>query len=139
MDWDGGRKVSLEYPVAYVVCNYQSPRTPDAATIVSILVILSSFVTRVIRLHKVTSGFASRIRNLGGSLIKSIIKKAEAWSSPSHEQGHGSRVRRALLKGSSTLSRTLLYQPSCALLFTFRTIIDMYTSIFWEVSAFGSF
>ena len=89
-------------------------------TIASIIMLISGFVFRVVRLHK----------QLTADIIRKPRDSLSRWSQERLRQLFEKRV---LGRSPTCLWRTLVYRPSLAMFLAVRIISDSLTSMFFEV------
>lgn len=88
--------------------------------IVSILLLLFSFGTRVVKLHEVLSRFAKRrIRDLVGRWYKAMLRWLYTFSNGAQH--------------SNNLKRSLLFRPALSIFLVARLWTDLYSSMLSEV------
>ena len=116
--------MSLKYPGEYAICHFNHAPSPSCESynsmIVSILLLLFSFGTRVVKLHEVLSRFAKRrIRDLGGRWYKAMLRWLYTFSNGAQH--------------SNNLKRSLLFRPALSMFLVARLWTDLYSSMLSEV------
>ncbi|KAH0365191.1 hypothetical protein KCU65_g6278, partial [Aureobasidium melanogenum] len=92
--------------------------------IISATGILLSLVTRFIRTFRRTDDIATSIRRRSSRRYRATLEKCYGWILDREKKGF-------VLSGS--LTRTIVFQPALALFVLLKAIVDIYTSIFWEI------
>lgn len=125
-------------PNRYAVCSFKHMGKIEATSLVpaaiSMVVIFSSFVTRVVKLHKTLSDALGVIRLTVGRKYIAALDQLHSWTHDCSEPPEilGS-VHGRWKKVGVSLVRSLAYQPACAMFIAIRTAIDAFTSTFYEV------
>lgn len=129
-------------PSDHVACLFTGISDQDPASydymIVSVMVISTSFLARVIRLYPHLS---ERLKHLKGFLsqkTRQSLRFLHEWMSNLLKDTDTTRVKRPY-KVFASLVRSLVYQPACALFLILRAISDILASLLWEVSLVVSF
>jgi hypothetical protein len=133
-DWFRGSSTDepMPPPSSYAICFFgQQPPKPSGfehslpnsylSMILSSLLLLLGFLTRVIRLYKTLSvEYILRLRSLLSKIARHGLRLVYAWcqAQPS----------------SKSLRRSLIYHPLLAGFFMLRVSLDVYSSMFMEVS-----
>ena len=115
-----------DYAICYLRPTSQSQTGASIlSTAASISLIILGFIFRIIRLHEPLSSFMSkRIRGSLSEAGRSLLRNVFKWCDP-----HGP---------SDGLKRTLCYRPLLALFLAMRVILDIWSSMFLEVSGLFS-
>lgn len=123
-------------PEEYAICYFKDLRSRDDATyysmVVSVVVVFTSFIARVIKLYRGLSTWPNRIR---GSLSRGAFRVflfLDTWSS-SRSQSFSQDIK-PYQRVLGSLVNTLVYQPGYSLFILLRLCLDMYNSLFWEVT-----
>ena len=104
----------------YAICYIGKSAYMDGEVILSELLLIFGFISRVIRLHKALSvGFGGRIRPWCSQKVRDWLFRLY--------------IRCGVSKTPESLKQRLLYRPCLALYLSGKVIIDSWTSMFGEV------
>jgi len=120
-------------PSSYAICfygkrppgssGYGQPMVPNSyiSMIISSLLLLLGFTTRVIRLHKTLSiDFVLRMRSFLSGIARKGLRRVHSWC----------RVQAS----PRSLQRSLIYHPLLGVFLMLRVSLDVYSSMLMEVS-----
>lgn len=122
-------------PSDYVACLFTGVSDLDPNSyyymVMSIMVISTSFLTRVINLYPNLSEWSKQLK---GHLSQRTLHNLRSLHDRSSNalNNTDTRVERHH-KAFASLFRSLIYQPVCVLFLVFRATLDIYTSLLWEV------
>lgn len=125
-------------PNRYAVCSFKGMSGVDraslASAVISMLVIFSGFITRVIKLHRTLSGALQHVRSVVDKEYIAMLDQLRLWTHDWPEaSGPSGSVHGRWKRVVMSLGRSLIYQPACAILIATRAAIDAFTSTFYEV------
>jgi hypothetical protein len=125
-DWD---TTILPQPSDYAICYFRRAQKADkltfASMVISIVLVVFGFLSRVVRLHKSLSvGYVGNIRDAASKMCKAYLLKIYKWSD--------------VEKSPNGLKRLFIYRPLLAVFLSFRVALDAWSSMFVEVCTFSS-
>lgn len=124
-------------PNRYAVCSFKDMSLIDpaslASAIISMVVIFSGFIVRVIKLHRTLSDALQGVRRKVSGKFTARLDQLHSWTHdwPEPCELPGS-VRLRWKRAGMSLKRNLVYQPACATVITTRAAVDAFTSTFYE-------
>lgn len=101
-------------------------------TIMSTMLISTSFLTRVIRLYPHLSERSKQLKAFLSQKTVQSLRSLHVWSSDllKHTDTRAKRHHKAF----ASLVRSGIYYPACAWYLLLRASVDIFTSLLWEVS-----
>lgn len=134
-----GTKDANVKPEEHVICHFMELNIKEQnsrsliSMLISVLIIMVSFATRAVKLHRTLSDWTVRLRATASVALKAPIRNLDGWciDQSRRTKQDNKKVRTAMV----SLARSLLYQPACTLFLVIRALMDIYGSMLWEVSS----